>query len=985
MDSGVCTELQKFSERVQKNSSNSTKVHQEWIEDPEQKENKFLEPHKRVLKTPQKQSTSHLVLGEIQPDVGPLRTPTKVKETAGDPWTPTANLKMLISAASPEIRSREQKKGQFMSEIEFIETSDYSQEQLSGDDYEKIQPSRKEKSLGLLCYKFLARYHDYPNPAVNNDICLDEVAGDLNVERRRIYDIVNVLESLHMVRRLAKNRYTWHGRHNLNKTLGILKKVGEEHRYAEQMQEIKKREFEREFEDEVKEPTWKQSTDTQTEVHKEMCFIELPGMEFRAASVNSRKDKSLRLMSQKFVMLFLVSKPHVVSLEVAAKILIGEDQVVDLDKSKFKTKIRRLYDIANVLSSLELIKKVHVTEEKGRKPAFKWIGPEVFTNINDVNPVKTTTSAVLNTSISKPLAEQCNKNLFPASSPKQSFTRHPSLIKLAKSIEDDRRKINSAPTSPIKKSTCDSCNCETFPSRMAQLAAICKLQLEQQQSKQNKKKSKPQLTKPKALPVGLCEPVLNSELHSPSSTQASGSSLQAVGVLPVVQGDYSPVIPIMLPHSHTGGSYALFLHPSANPFTKHPSGSTIQSMTLCTDTGTEGSINNVEEGRLQVNSPKKDISLSCCTRVGGNGNSKTERDGVSTPNEITPEKYHKRVCIQESEDISLKKFKSDSEKIALSRGASPNEAELQEIYQARQKARRGLTANRPSPRALHLDPEFINAPEGKDGNSSEGLSQSVECFLENEEKLGQENEARAATVQALPVAFAIPAQLQAETMIPSGYLIPLTPKSTSPDKEKEGCFSQQQIYHSPVTGSIPGTSGFTPLKLPIPMMTVPVSSVASFPVVSQASSHAVPLQSPSPAILNFTLQNLGLISTGVHLSPSPGHSTTASMNHLSPIPAQFGLQQGKMFFVKSISPVPVHNQLTGQPVTLLSLQQPVVPVTPEGHQLMNKESFFRTPGGVTSDSPLASLTNATSNSATKILQKNVHVPQRKLEVCTEDM
>lgn len=57
-----------------------------------------------------------------------------------------------------------------------------------------------------------------------------------------------------------------------------------------------------------------------------------------AASVNSRKDKSLRVMSQKFVMLFLVSTPQVVSLEVAAKILIGEEQLEDLDKSKFKSK-----------------------------------------------------------------------------------------------------------------------------------------------------------------------------------------------------------------------------------------------------------------------------------------------------------------------------------------------------------------------------------------------------------------------------------------------------------------------------------------------------------------------------------------------------------------------------------------------------------------------------------------------------------------------
>lgn len=43
-------------------------------------------------------------------------------------------------------------------------------------------------------------------------------------------------------------------------------------------------------------------------------------------------------MSQKFVMLFLVSSPQIVSLEIAAKILIGEDHVEDLDKSKFKSK-----------------------------------------------------------------------------------------------------------------------------------------------------------------------------------------------------------------------------------------------------------------------------------------------------------------------------------------------------------------------------------------------------------------------------------------------------------------------------------------------------------------------------------------------------------------------------------------------------------------------------------------------------------------------
>ncbi|XP_027708399.1 transcription factor E2F8 isoform X2 [Vombatus ursinus] len=462
-----------------------------------EKENHFFEPQRRILiKTPQKESaTPNSVLAEIQPNFGPLTTPTKPKEISpGEPWTPTANLKMLISAASPEIRNRDQKRGLSDNRSGILEAKDCLHEHLSGDEYEKSQPSRKEKSLGLLCHKFLARYPNYPNPAVNNDICLDEVAEELNVERRRIYDIVNVLESLHMVSRLAKNRYTWHGRHNLNKTLGTLKNVGMENKYAEQIMMIKKREYEQEFDfnsDKNEEAAVKSNSGQNG--HSDMCFVELPGVEFRAASVNSRKDKSLRVMSQKFVMLFLVSTPQIVSLEVAAKILIGEDHVEDLDKSKFKTKIRRLYDIANVLSSLELIKKVHVTEERGRKPAFKWTGPEICTNSTVLSPVTSFDSSDLEPPQSS--KEQCAKNLF-STTGKPNFTRHPSLIKLVKSIENDRRKISSAPSSPIKTNKAESSlKSAPFPSKMAQLAAICKMQLEEQSS-ELKKKVKMQLTRP---------------------------------------------------------------------------------------------------------------------------------------------------------------------------------------------------------------------------------------------------------------------------------------------------------------------------------------------------------------------------------------------------------------------------------------------------------------------------------------------------------
>ena len=53
-------------------------------------------------------------------------------------------------------------------------------------------------------------------------------------------------------------------------------------------------------------------------------------------------------------------------------------------EQKLKTKIRRLYDIANVLQSIGLIEKCHALNSK--KPAFKWIGLQG--TIDSVNELK---------------------------------------------------------------------------------------------------------------------------------------------------------------------------------------------------------------------------------------------------------------------------------------------------------------------------------------------------------------------------------------------------------------------------------------------------------------------------------------------------------------------------------------------------------------------------------------------------------------------
>lgn len=67
------------------------------------------------------------------------------------------------------------------------------------------QSCRYDSSLGLLTKKFIALLRS----SAHGDLDLNRAATQLKVQKRRIYDITNVLEGIRLIEKNSKNHVRW--------------------------------------------------------------------------------------------------------------------------------------------------------------------------------------------------------------------------------------------------------------------------------------------------------------------------------------------------------------------------------------------------------------------------------------------------------------------------------------------------------------------------------------------------------------------------------------------------------------------------------------------------------------------------------------------------------------------------------------------------------------------------------------------------------
>jgi len=267
------------------------------------------------------EEVAELLLGMgSRPVLGCISTPPASSAAASRASSPTKKAepsRLPLADGSPKATKR---KGGAQNGLETIGRCK------CGKKISAAHPACKSE-LMLLCEKFQAVF----GRAGAEEIQLNEAAVRLNVARRRLYDIINVLEAVEIISRTGKLTYQWRGMEHLPR---LLERLVEEETAGTPAVRARK------------------------------------GHNQGSKNAGDQTDKpltfSLWMLSRHFVRL-LLSSAEPIPLADVSSMLVGED--APRRAQTMVTVERRLYDIGSILSSIGLIKKTYVGK---RQPAFCW-------------------------------------------------------------------------------------------------------------------------------------------------------------------------------------------------------------------------------------------------------------------------------------------------------------------------------------------------------------------------------------------------------------------------------------------------------------------------------------------------------------------------------------------------------------------------------------------------------------------------------------
>ncbi|KAL9653494.1 hypothetical protein ABK040_002127 [Willaertia magna] len=212
---------------------------------------------------------------------------------------------------------------------------------------------KKNNSLLFICSRFIEHYETQHISYIN----LDETVNKLDIDKRRLYDVLNVLLSLGIASKVKSKQYLYNG-------MIVLTKTFDEFRIKA-------------FKDSFLYESISKLPDTEESLKKNLRKFQIDSTTLTSNEIPSKtsnkKDTFLMILCKQMIMIFLITEMVEISQEHVTQILLRD--VND------KTKLRRLNDIINVLISLKIIEKQ--TADNGKrnsKVVLRWSHPYQIVN-----------------------------------------------------------------------------------------------------------------------------------------------------------------------------------------------------------------------------------------------------------------------------------------------------------------------------------------------------------------------------------------------------------------------------------------------------------------------------------------------------------------------------------------------------------------------------------------------------------------------------